>query len=108
MLFQDDVLIDSQSSYFATPLENPLLLTENLSEEAGKSKIKFVNPSKGKLFSNIAIKDVVIVDEASKIVTFQSLNNNVIDMSNLSDGHYLLCYFINGRYKTTRIILRKN
>jgi hypothetical protein len=54
------------------------------------------------------VKNMFIVDEASRIITLQMRDENIIDISNLSDGHYLLCYFINGRYKTTRIILRKN
>ena len=108
VLSHEDDLADSQSSFFSTPLENSLHLSENLSEQPEKIEIIFINPSNGKVFSNIIIKDLVIVDEASKTKSFQLLEKNVIDISNLSDGLYLLCYFINGTYKTTRIILRKN
>lgn len=105
---QEDDLADSQSVFFTTPLENSLFLPENLIEEANLNELKFVNPSSGKLFSNVAIKDFIIVDEASKIMAYKSLGKNVIDISNLSDGLYFLIYFVNGTYKTTRIILRKN
>ena len=105
---QEDDLADSQSVFFTTPLENSLFLPENLIEEANLNELKFVNPSSGKLFSNVAIKDFIIVDEASKIMAYKSLGKNIIDISNLSDGLYFLIYFINGTYKTTRIILRKN
>jgi hypothetical protein len=105
---QEDDLADSQSGFFTTPLENSLFLPENLSEEANQNELKFVNPSNGKLVTNVAVKDIYIVDEASKKSALQINDANVIDISNLSDGHYLLCYSINGRYKTTRIILRKN
>ncbi len=105
---QEDDLADSQSVFFTTPLENSLFLPENLIEEANLNELKFVNPSSGKLFSNVAIKDFIIVDEASKIMAYKSLGKNIIDISNLSDGLYFLIYFVNGTYKTTRIILRKN
>lgn len=105
---QEDDLADSQSGFFTTPLENSLFLPENLIEEANLNELKYVNPSSGKLFSNVAIKDFIIVDEASKIMAYKSLGKNVIDISNLSDGLYFLIYFVNGTYKTTRIILRKN
>lgn len=108
VLFQENVLADSQSVFFTTPLENSLFLPENLIEEANLNELKFVNPSSGKLFSNVAIKDFIIVDEASKIMAYKSLGKNIIDISNLSDGLYFLIYFVNGTYKTTRIILRKN
>ena len=105
---QEDDLADSQSGFFSTPLENSLFLPENLIEEANQNELKFVNPSNGKLIANTMIKNMFIVDEASRISILQMRDENIIDISNLSDGHYLLCYFINGRYKTTRIILRKN
>ncbi len=108
VLSQEDDLADSRSGFFTTPLENSLHLSENLIEDSEKIEIIFINPSNGKLFTNIAIKDLVIVDEATKTRRFQWLDKNVIDISNLSDGLYFLCYFINGTCKTTRIILRKN
>lgn len=108
VLSQEDDLADSQSSFFSTPLENSLHLSQNLIEQPEKIEIIFINPSNGKVFSNIVIKDLIIVDQAAKTLSFKSLDKNVIDMSNLSDGLYLLCYFINGTYKTTRIILKKN
>ena len=105
---QVDDLADSQSGFFSTPLENSLFLPENLIEEANQNELKFVNPSNGRLVANTMVKNMFIVDEASRIITLQMRDENIIDISNLSDGHYLLCYFIKGRYKTTRIILRKN
>ena len=105
---QEDDLVDSQSGFFSTPIENSLFLPENLIEEANQNELKFVNPSNGKLLTNALIKNIFIIDEASKISTLQMRDENIIDISNLSDGLYLLCYLINGRYRTTRIILNKN
>jgi len=104
---QEDNLADSQSGFFSTPIENSLFVSENLVEEANQNELKFVNPSNGKLVTNAVIKNIFIIDEASRINTLQMRHENIIDISNLSDGLYFLCYFINGRYKTTRIILRK-
>jgi hypothetical protein len=105
---QEFELVDSQSGFFSTPIENSLFLSENLIEEANQNELKFVNPSNGKLVTNVTIENVFIVDEASRISTLQKRHKNIIDISNFSDGLYLLCYLINGTYKIARIILKKN
>ena len=105
---QEDDLVDSQSGFFSTPIENSLFLPENLIEEANQNELKFVNPSNGKLLTNALIKNIFFIDEASRISMLQMRDENIIDMSNLSDGLYLLCYRINETFKSTRIILRKN
>lgn len=105
---QEDNLADSQSGFFSTPIENSLFVSDNIVEETNQNELRFVNPSNGKLLTNTVIKNIVVIDEATRICILQMTNENVIDISNLSDGLYWICYFINGTYKTTRIILRKN
>lgn len=105
---QEDNLADSQSGFFSTPIENSLFLSDNIVEKTNQNELRFVNPSNGKLLTSTVIKNIVVIDEASRICILQMTNENVIDISNLSDGLYWICYFINGTYKTTRIILRKN
>ena len=105
---QEDNLADSQSGFFSTPIENLLFVSDNIVEKTNQNELKFVNPSNGRLAVNTMVKNMFIVDEASRICILQMTNENVIDISNLSDGLYWICYFINGTYKTTRIILRKN
>ena len=105
---QEDNLADSQSGFFSTPIENSLFVSDNIVDKANQNELRFVNPSNGKLLTNTVIKNIVVIDEATRICILQMTNENVIDISNLSDGLYWICYFINGTYKTTRIILRKN
>jgi hypothetical protein len=105
---QEDILADSQSGFFSTPIENLLFVSDDLVEKTNQNELRFVNPSNGKLLTNTVIKDIIVIDEASRICLLHRINENVFDISNLADGLYWICYSINRTYKATRIILRKN
>ncbi len=106
--FRDENLEDFQRCFFTTPIENPLQLSTNLTDQTAQNAIKFVNPSDGKIFTGISIEDVAIFDEGSRILYLQDMRKNLIDISNLPNGSYFLQYVMKGIRKTARVILRKN
>lgn len=105
--FEGRNLQDTHSGFFSTPIINPILLLSNHNEITEEKVIKFVNPTNGELSINKTIHEIYVFDESYKFVGFFKRNSNIIDISNLSNGLFLLVYFYNGSYRTSRVVLLK-
>jgi hypothetical protein len=105
------ILSDTATLTFATPLTNPVFLASN-TFEANNSEIDlFPNPSIGFLaFSNekMTPKAIFIYDNLGRLIKQIPINvNKTIDISNMLDGFYFLKFESESGSCTKKIILKK-
>ena len=96
-------LQDSEEGIFSTPVTNVVLLTDGtLSNE-----VFFPNPTTGKLFFGERITILWIFDVNGKKTEHLAVENNIIDLSNKSEGLYIIGFIRKNKFKTFRVLLRK-
>lgn len=101
--YQPDQLQDQIESTFSTPFSSPLLLFEptlNTTEN-------IINPSSGDLMIEAKIKNVWVFDLSGKYIANLKNSQGKISLQQFADGVYILGYFREKHFKTTRVVLRK-
>lgn len=101
--YQPEQLQDKVESAFSAPFSSPLfLLDQTLNTTEG-----IINPSSGELFLDAKISHVLVFDLSGKFLANLKNHHGKIPLNQLADGVYILGYFREERYKTIRIILKK-
>ncbi|NHM06071.1 T9SS type A sorting domain-containing protein [Flavobacterium sp. CYK-4] len=101
--YQPEQLQDKVESAFSVPFSSPLFLfdqTLNTTEN-------IINPSSGELLIDAKISHVFVFDISGKYVANLKNNQGKIPLDQLADGIYIVGYFREQRYKTIRVILKK-
>jgi hypothetical protein len=101
--YQPDHLQDKVESAFSVPFSSPLLLFDDTLNSAEN----IINPTSGDLLLDAKISNVWIFDSSGKYIASLKNNQGKISLHQLADGIYILGYIRQQRYKTTRIILKK-
>jgi Secretion system C-terminal sorting domain len=105
--YEPENLQDTCEGVFSTPFSSPVVLLTNIANEANENDLLFANPSNGRIVVSDKVDAILVIDISGKIVANFKNNNGEINITNSSDGIYTLVYFVKQRYKTARIILKK-
>ena len=100
-------LEDMIEATFQTPISTDMVLFNNTFRPNVK-ELFFTNPSNGKILVNNIIKTVWVFDVTGRLIAEYHNKDEMIDLSNIENGLYILAYFKRSQYKTTRIILRRD
>jgi hypothetical protein len=101
--YKTENLQDIMEGAFSTPFSDTVIWTET----ALNTSNNFVNPSDGELLMDANIRNVWIFDINGKYIGSFKNRNGKISLQNYADGIYLVGYFIQQKYITMKIILKK-
>lgn len=100
-------LQDTCEGVFSTPISKLVLLPINIANNTTEIELLFTNPSNGKIQLSNKVDAIWVIDLMGKIVTnFENICGE-INVTNYPDGIYTLVYLVKQRYKTVRILLKK-
>ena len=100
-------LQDSCEGIFSIPISNLVVLPINITNEANEKDLLFANPSNGKIQLSNKIDAIWVIDLTGKIVANFENKRGEINITNSSDGIYTIVYRVKQRYKTFKVILKK-
>jgi hypothetical protein len=100
-------LQDTCEGVFSTPIFNLVLLPITISNEANENEMLFTNPSNGRILLSKKMDEILVIDLSSKNVAKFENKSDEINIGNNPEGIYTIIYRIKQRYKTVRIILKK-
>lgn len=103
--YNPESLQDVEEGSFSTPLADMVVLTNN--HFITNETVFFPNPTNGKLYANHPITQTELFDNDGRMLELFNGLEEIIDLSNKSEGHYFLRYLEEGRYKVTRVIIKK-